>query len=110
MLTAYVSLYTWDWQPIDQVTVDLSHLERNGQIDRYELDDVLQRIVKPLLVEKGIKDVHLFVHTGDQATPEDLLEAAKEEHAKRGPDVESWGRNRRIKRPGPIDGRKFKLK
>jgi hypothetical protein len=105
MRTAYVTLYTWDWIPIGQVAVDLSPLERNGEIDRAELDDVIQKEVNQLLKKQDINDVRLFIHEGDQATPEELLEALKRDYARNGPDLESWGRNRRIRRPGPIKGR-----
>ena len=102
MRLAYVTLYTWNWEPIGQVRVDLSRLERDGEIDRSDLDDAIQREVTPLLEKKGIKDVYLFVHEGDQVTPEELLESAKGEYAMNGPYSVSWGRNRRVRRPGPI--------
>lgn len=108
MRMAYVTLYTWDWQSVGQVIVDLDRLERNGKIDRSELDDVAQKASRPLLEEKGIKNVHVFIHEGDPLTPEELLESAKQEYVRRGPDAESWGRNRRIRRPGSIDHNSLK--
>jgi hypothetical protein len=108
MHTAYVTLYTWDWQPVGQVSIDLNRLERNGKIDRSELDDVALKASRPLLKGKGITHVHIFIHEGDPATPEELLQSAKDEHATNGPDAESWGRNRRVKRPGPIDRKLLK--
>lgn len=108
MRTAYVTLLTWDWKPIGQITVDLGPLERDGKIDRSELDDVIQRAAKPLLKRTSIRDVHVFVHEGDKATPEEVAEIAKKEHARSGPDSESWGRNRRVRRPGSVKGRMIK--
>lgn len=102
MRLAYVTLYTWDWKPIGQVSVDLSRLERDGKIDRSELDDATQKAARPLLNGTNVRDVHVFVHEGAEATPEDILECAKKEHAMHGPDSVSWGRNRRVRRPGPI--------
>jgi hypothetical protein len=108
MHIAYVTLYTWDWKPIGQVSIDLGIIERDGKIDRSELDDAAQKAAGPLLRKKGILDVHVFIHEGDTATPEELLQAAKDEYARNGPDAESWGRNRRVRRPGPIDPRSLK--
>ena len=103
MDTAYVALYTWDWAPIGQATLDLRPLYRNGVIDRSELDDATKKAAEPLLKGLSVRDVHVFVYGGEKPVPlEQLLESAREEYSKRGPDAESWDRNRRIKRPEPI--------
>lgn len=109
MRTVYVTLYTWEWEPIGQVTIDIACIERNGEIDRAELDDMVQRASRPLLEEKDVRDIHVFVHEGDPATPEELREAAKKQHVKKGPNSISWGRSRRIKNPGPIDPKPFEI-
>jgi hypothetical protein len=103
MNIAYVTLYTWDWQPIGQVDLDLTQIYRNGVIDRSDLDDAAKKAAMPLLEGKDIKDVHILVHSGNPATPEELAVVAKEEYGNRGPDAVSWGRNRHIRRPGSID-------
>jgi hypothetical protein len=108
MRIAYVTIYTWDWQPIGQATVDLSHLERDDEIDRSELDDAAQKAARSLIDGKDIRDLHVFIHEGDPTTPEELLETAKQEHTRQGPDSVSWGRNRRLRRPGPISPRPLK--
>lgn len=100
MRKCYVSLYTWEWQPIGQVTVDLSLFERNGKIDRAELDDAAHKAARPLL--RGIKDVHVFLHEGAPATPGQLREAAMQDHARRGDDATSWTNARRTRKPSPI--------
>jgi hypothetical protein len=98
----HVTVYSWDWEPIGQVSLDISFLYQDGEIDRGVLDEVARKAALPLLKGDFSRDVRIFVHRGDRMSPEDLLEAARQEYQARGPDVEVWPIGRRIKNTQPI--------